>query len=453
MNKRSNEILNEKMSKLLIKFSIPAIMGMMAIGLYQFVDAIFVGKWINLYALGAISIVMPITLINSSSALLVGIGSVSFLSRAIGEKDHKKIEDIFSNAIFWISVISITLTAILYFFAGNLVTFFGATDPQIYNYATEYLKIIALGSFFVNFAFMSTMLIRGEGHIGSAMFIVGSGSILNIIFDIIAIKYLNMGISGAAWATFTSQVIMFILAIRYYLTAETVLKFKSFSPKPYLTKSICAVGFSAMLMQMLQLVQQLFIYRSVAEYGTPEDTALSGALLRIIIFAFIPLWGIAQSFQPIAGINYGAKKYHRVKKGMLIFTSTASLFAIAAWILFQFYFNEIMSLFLNDPSILAGKSEDLKYMVGMFFLYGFSITAVTFFQSLGRAAIATISVIARQVAFFVPFILFLPLKYGLKGVYMAMPLADIIAISMMGFFLISTINQLNHKQKQLKKTQ
>lgn len=275
MNEMRQELLEKSPWDLMIKLSLPAIIGMLVIGLYSFVDAIFVGQLVGANALGAISVAYPFTLFNSGIATLVGIGSASILSRAIGKKDNETIDKIMGNLLVMVLILSVIVTLIGTIFADKLLLISGA-EGEMFELAVRYLKIIFLGSFFVNFAQSANMIMRGEGLMKRAMGIMAAGAILNIILDPIFIKVFGLGIEGAAIATIVSQIIQAIITMYYFIKISETVRFHGIRISKELIPEILSIGVSAMLMQIMSFVQQTVLYNVTSQYGGNEQVILMG---------------------------------------------------------------------------------------------------------------------------------------------------------------------------------
>ena len=309
------KLLTKNPFSLMLELSIPAILGMVVVGLYNMMDSIFIGQMVGAAQMGAVSVSYPFTLINAGSAAMLGVGSASVLSRAIGKKDEGTIKKIMGNLVAMVILLSVIYTIIGMVFTRQLLSLAGASD-NILNYAEKYLRIVFAGSLFVNFFQSANMVIRGEGQLKKAMSIIASGAILNIILDPIFITILKpygMGIEAAAFATILSQFVQAVITLWYFRKKSPNVKIGRIRIDGELLPQVLSVGVSALLMQILTLVQQTVIYRVAANYGGETSQILLGAALRFWNFSFVPLWGISQGFQPAAGTNYGAKDYDRVK--------------------------------------------------------------------------------------------------------------------------------------------
>lgn len=433
------KLLTQNPVSLMFELSIPAILGMVVVGLYNFMDSVFVGQMVGSVQMGAISVSYPFTLINGGTAAMLGVGSASVLSRAIGKKDEATIGKIMGNLVAMVILLSAIITIVGMVFTRPILTLAGASG-DILNYAEKYLRIVYAGSLFVNFFQSANMVIRGEGQLKKAMLIIGSGAVLNIILDPIFITLLNpvgRGMEGAAYATVLSQIIQALITVWYFKKKSQHVKIGRIRIEKSLLPQILAVGVSALLMQVLTLVQQTVIYRVASNYGGETSQILLGAALRVWNFAFVPLWGISQGFQPAAGTNYGAKDYNRVKKLTGVFVASATILSLLFYIPVELFPANVLSLFITTPGVAASGATNFRIMFSTYILQGSFLIAVTLFQSLGKANKATWLVLFRQIILFIPLAVILPMigGMGIRGVWLAIALTDailvVITISMM----------------------
>ena len=433
------KLLTQNPVSLMFELSIPAILGMVVVGLYNFMDSVFVGQMVGSVQMGAISVSYPFTLINGGTAAMLGVGSASVLSRAIGKKDEATIGKIMGNLVAMVILLSAIITVVGMVFTRPILTLAGASG-DILNYAEKYLRIVYAGSLFVNFFQSANMVIRGEGQLKKAMLIIGSGAVLNIILDPIFITLLNpvgRGMEGAAYATVLSQIIQALITVWYFKKKSQHVKIGCIRIEKSLLPQILAVGVSALLMQVLTLVQQTVIYRVASNYGGETSQILLGAALRVWNFAFVPLWGISQGFQPAAGTNYGAKDYNRVKKLTGVFMASATILSLLFYIPVELFPANVLSLFITTPGVAASGATNFRIMFSTYILQGSFLIAVTLFQSLGKANKATWLVLFRQIILFIPLAVILPMigGMGIRGVWLAIALTDailvVITISMM----------------------
>lgn len=443
MNKNREELINGNMFTLLLKLSIPGIIGMLVIGLYNLCDAIFVGKLVGETALAAVSISSPFTFINNCIAVLVGVGSSSILSRAIGSKDDKIINEILGNLILSVLVLSLAVTTLGCLFSENLLRFSGATG-EILKSGINYLRIVYIGSFFVNFSQSANMLIRGEGKMKEAMSIMALGAILNIILDPIFIKTLNFGVEGAAIATIIAQTIQALVTFIYFKRNKSILSVNKLKFAFDLMPEILSVGGSAAMMQLMYLVQQTALYKLTSIYVGDEQLVLMGVALRILMFTFIPIWGIGQGLQPIVGMNFGAKKYDRVKDAVKIFSIASTIFIGILWGFYILNPKVVLSWFINDKTIIENGYKFFRLMFLTFPVSGLIVMSMTFFQSIGKGGKSALITILKQVILFMPIAIILTKIIGIKGTWLSSSVTDAIVFVLSLVLLAMEFKKLNN---------
>ena len=435
-------LLTESPKNLLFKLAIPGIIGMVVIGLYPFMDGIFAGWLIGDYAMSAISISMPLTIINGGISALIGVGSSSILSRAIGKNDREVIEKIFGNFCWWVIFFSVIITILGFIFAPVFLNLMGVKD-NIKELGSRYLRIIFLGSIFVNFAQAGNMTMRGEGALKQSMIIMGIGAILNIILDPLFMKLMGeYAIEGAAIATVLSQIVQAILTFFYFSRKSAFIGVHKIQKHKAIYTEMFRIGSSAMMMQILFAVQQTFLFTQAFAYGGNNWGILMSATMRLYMFSFIPLWGMSQGLQPIIGANFGAKQYNRVKDTIKIFIYGATILAAVSWIPSMFFSRHLLSLFSVKKDIISIGTINFKMFYSVFILYGIMIVTLTFFQSIGDSKKAGIIVCLRQLILFVPAMLLLPQLFGELAVWWAMPIVDFTTIVLGSILMFKEIRKM-----------
>jgi len=446
MTDAREELLKESPIKLMLKLCTPAIIGMVVIGLYSFMDGVFAGQLIGENAMGAISVAYPFTLFNNGIATLIGIGSASLLSRAIGKKNQEVIDKIMGNLIASVLLFSTIVMIVGMVFTRPLLQISGA-QGEILELGVRYLRIVYIGSIFVNFAQSANMIMRGEGLMKKAMTIMGLGAILNIILDPILIKaFGTRGIEGAAVATVISQFVQAVITLNYFLKRSKVVKINKIKMEKSLQSEIFSVGVSAMLMQVLAIIQQTLLYRMAFKYGGDGQAILMGASLKLQAFSFIPLWGMSQGLQPVVGTNYGAENYERVKKITNMFILGATLLSLVFWIPIELLPKQALGLFIPNEDLVVSGVRNFRISYGLFPLAGAMIMMITFFQSIGNGKNAGKLVFLRQIILFVPAILLMPKVIGISGVWFTMPVVDGIVTILAFAFLLKEYRKLTSKK-------
>ncbi len=417
--------------KTMLTLSVPAVLGMVVIGLYNFMDAVFVGQMVGPVAMTAVKVSYPFTLINSGIATLIGQGSASVLSRAIGERDKDTIDRIMGNLISFVTVLSTLVIIFGLIFTCQLLTLAGA-EGEVLEQAIPYLRIVFCGSLFVNLGQSTNMIMRGEGKLKKAMIIMATSAILNIILDPILIKVFGAekGVLGAAVATIVSQFVLMCMSFFYFIKKSDNVRIHKIRFEGKLVKPVLGVGLSAMLMQVMSMVQQTILYNTAAKWGGSEWQTILGAALSLQAFAFIPLWGISQGFQPAIGTNYGAKRFARVGAFTRTFMISATVVALLFYVPIMCFPVKMLSMFITDAAIVQTGAPMLRVIFGAYICYGVLILSITFFQAIGKAGGASVLALARQLVLFLPLVVILPHLAGLgvKGVFYAQLVTDLVVL-------------------------
>ncbi len=428
MDERREIMANEPINKLLLRFSFPAIIGMIVNALYNLVDAIFIGQGVGPLALGGLTIAMPIMMIMMAIAFMVGTGAASAISRRMGEKNIISAEKILGEAISLNLIINTVVTIIVFIFMDKLLALFGATKATL-PFARDYMQIIAYGIVLNSFGMSTNNYVRAEGNAKVAMKTMIIGSVINVILDPIFIFGLKMGVKGAALATVISQICTSIWLLLYYIKGKSILKIKlsNFHLTKENTKEIIVIGMAAFFRQIAGSVLLIIVNRSLIKYGSDYHVVALGIINRFMMFMFMPIFGIAQGFQPIAGFNYGAKKFHRVKESFgyaILYASIQSMIGFLVMLLFP---QLVMNIFTKDVATIEIGIKVIKIMIlGLPFI-GFQIIGSTLFQAVGKGMAALILTMSRQILILIPLVLLLPLFWGINGIFYAYPISDILS--------------------------
>ncbi len=417
--------------KTMLTLSVPAVLGMVVIGLYNFMDAVFVGQMVGPIAMTAVKVSYPFTLINSGIATLIGVGSSSVLSRAIGERDQETVDKIMGNLISFVSLLSVIVIVVGLIFTRQLLSLAGA-EGEVLEQAVRYLRVVFCGSLFVNLGQSTNMIMRGEGKLKKAMAIMATSAILNIILDPILIKVCGEGngVLGAAFATIISQLVLMIMSFFYFIKKSDTVRIHKIKFEKSLIKPVLSVGVSAMLMQVMSMLQQTVLYNTASKWGGSEWQTILGAALSLQAFSFIPLWGISQGFQPAIGTNYGAKLFDRVGKFTRCFMISATVVALVFYIPIMCSPAKMLSMFITDAAIVTEGAPMLRVLFGAYICYGVLILSITFFQAIGKAGGASVLALARQLVLFLPLVVLLPKLGGLgvQGVFYAQLITDLVVL-------------------------
>lgn len=448
MNKNSKALGEENISKLLKRLSVPAMMGMMVNALYNFVDTVFLGQFVGVDAIGALAISFPIQMIIMGLGTMIGIGAASAASRALGAKEVEKADNIVGNAFLSIVIIGILLITFGREFLSPILTLFGATETLL-PLAYDYMNIILMGSIFLTISMVSNNIIRAEGNAKTAMISMMIGTGFNIIMDPIFIELLGFGIKGAAIATVLGQILAFIYVTNYFYRGKSNFKIMPHHLKPNLAylKEIFTVGFPTFMRQIAGSILAIVVNNSLGFYGGDLAISVYGVINRVMMFILMPMFGIVQGFQPIASFNYGAKNFNRVIEVLKVSIKALIIYSTIGILLIQLFPGLIIRMFNSDAELISLGKIAIRVVTIMLPFVGIQIIAASLFQAIGKAGPALIVSMSRQTLFLIPLVLILPKlsNLGLMGIYMAFPIADVLAILLSLFLLKREIDSLKSK--------
>lgn len=425
---------HEKVGKLLFMLAVPAILSQIVNLLYNVVDRMYIGhiQDVGAIALTGVGVCLPIIMIVSAFACLVGMGGAPRASIYMGKQDNPTAEKIMGNCFIALIMISLTLTVCLLAFQTPLLQLFQASSKTIV-YAKQYMSIYALGTIFVQMTLGMNAFISCQGFSKTSMMTVLIGAILNIILDPIFIFGFNMGVKGAALATIISQAISAIWVIHFLSGKQTVLKLKkeNFKIVPSLLFPSLALGIAPFVMQSTESLISLCFNMQLSKFGGDVAIGSMTILTSVMQFAMMPLQGLTQGGQPIISYNFGAKNADRVKKGFLLQTLCCFTYASIIWLLVELFPQVFISIFTNDPDLMAMASWAIRIYMACVLLMGLQISCQQTFIAFGNVKISVFLAIFRKIIVLIPLIFILPniLSDHIFAVFLAEPIADFIAVS------------------------
>lgn len=435
--------------KLLLQYSIPAIIGMVVNALYNIVDRMFIGNIpdIGSLAITGVGITMPIMTIVLAFGMLIGIGTTANISLNLGKGNRTTAENLLGNAFTLSIIVGLAIAITGTIFANPILNLFGASENTLF-YAKEYIGIILLGCTFniLSFALNSTVRADGNPKMSSITMVIGCGA--NIILDYLFIFVLNLGVKGAALATIISQAITFFIILYYYTAGNSNLKLKieNFKLKKHLVTMTFAIGIAPFATQIATSLVQVIANNALKTYGSDLAIGAMTVISSLNIIFMMPIFGINQGCQPIIGFNYGAKKYERAKEAFKYATIAACVICIIGFVSIQCFPTQIISLFNNDPELTTLAIKGIRIYLLMMPVVGINIVATSYYQSIGKAKISMFVSLLRQVILLIPFTIILPKFIGLDGVWAAGACADSLSV-------IITLILLKKEFKQLDKMQ
>lgn len=443
--KNKNRLKEEKVSKLLLEYSIPAVMGTLVYILYNIVDRIFISFGVGRLAIAGLSITLPMFAFILAVGLFIGVGGGALISISLGAGREEEAEQVLGNAVALFLGMGVTMAVLGIIFLDDILRIFGAT-PDNLPYAYDYMRVILYALPFQLCFIGLNHIIRGEGSPKIAMkaSIIGCG--LNIILDPIFIFVMNMGITGAALATVISNVIVAVMQLQHFVTGRDrriSLKMENLALKKNIIKKMANIGIAPFIMQMSNSVVVIFINKNLNIYGGDIAIAAYGIINSINVLFFMPIVGMYQGSQPILGFNYGAKEFGRVRETFKLTLKVATGISALAFVLAMFAPHILIKPFINNDMELFNLTvASLRIVFSMVFCLGFHAIGSSYFQAVGRAKITTVLNIVRQLVLMIPMIYILPKHFGLNGVWMATPVTDFTLAAITLFFVRKEFNRL-----------
>ena len=433
----------QSIGRLLVRLSVPATVAMLVMALYNVVDTIFVGRGVGTDAIGGLTIVFPFQIIVMAFAGMIGIGTASVVSRNLGSGNRERAYKAAGNA-FTVSIgFGLVVTILGYALLEPILHLFGAI-PVLLEYAREYLSVILAGSAFITFAMATNNIVRAEGRATVAMLTMVLGAVANIILDPIFIFGLNMGIRGAALATVIAQFLSFCFLLFFYLSGRSSLKIRLIHLKPVgrVLREIFALGVPAFIRQGGMSLVLILVNNLLGRYGGDIYISVFGVVFRILHFVLMPLAGLVQGFQPITGFNYGAGKIERVRYGVRLSLLISSVLAVVGFLVLSLLPGPIFRIFSTDSKLIQAGIPVLRVVVLIVPLIGIQMIGAAYFQAVGKARPAFFLGLSRQFIFLLPMMVFLPLAFGLWGVFVAFPAADFLSSLVTGMWLWKDVRAL-----------
>lgn len=445
-NSEENILGYEKIGKLLVKFSIPAIIGMLVNMLYNVIDRIYIGGIPDVggLAITGVGITMPITTIITGIGMLVGAGTSASISLAFGAKNEERAQKVLSTGFISIVVASLSVAILGSIFAPQIIHLFGGSENTI-PFALQYLKPLLFGTIFNLIAFGMNNSISSDGNPKTGMFTMIIGATINIILDPIFIFVLDLGIKGAAYATVLSQMVASCWVVFYFWKgkkAKLRLNLHTLRFDRKICKDILAIGMAPFLMQLAGSLVQVVSNKTLLAYGGDMAIGAMAVIVSVCSVFIMPIFGLNHGAQPIIGFNYGANKMDRVKKTYLFSLVSCTIILAVSYTVIAIFPEACIGLFNNDPELTEIALNGIRLYLCMLPLIGIQMTASNYFQATGRPKNAMLIGLTRQVIFFIPVLLILPKFFGLKGVWIAGATADALAVTLSTFIMLQEFKKM-----------
>lgn len=426
-----------------MQYAIPAIIAMTASSLYNMVDSIFIGHGVGALAISGLALTFPLMNLAAAFGSLVGVGASTLISVKLGQKDYDTAQRVLGNVLVLNVIIGLLFTVVTLIFLDPILYFFGGSDATV-GYARDYMVVILLGNIITHIYLGLNAVLRSAGHPQKAMYATIATVLVNTLLDPLFIYVFDWGIQGAAIATITAQVLALIWQFKLFSNKNELLHFHKgiYRLKKKIVYDSLAIGMSPFLMNLAACFIVILINQGLQKYGGDLAIGAFGIVNRLVFIVVMIVMGLNQGMQPIAGYNYGAQQYLRVRK-VLIVTIVAATFVTTFGFLVGMLMPELaVSIFTTDEELIRLAAKGLRITVVFFPIIGFQMVTSNFFQSIGMASKAIFLSISRQVLILIPCLLILPRYYGQFGVWVSMPVSDISASLIAGSMLVWQMKKL-----------
>jgi putative MATE family efflux protein len=450
-NKQATLDLGTKpVGKLLMQYAIPAIIAMTASSLYNMVDSIFIGQGVGAMAISGLAITFPFMNLSGAFGAAVGVGSSTFISVKLGQKDYQTAENILGNTITLNVLIGITFSVICLLFLDPILRFFGASDQTI-PYARDYMVIILAGNVVTHLYFGLNAVLRAASKPKQAMYATIFTVILNAILDPIFIWPLGLGIQGAAYATVLSQLIALIWQFKIFSNKKELLHLKRgiYRLKKDLVSNIIGIGISPFSMNVCACIVVIFINTGLVKYGGDLAVGAYGIANKVAFIFVMVTMGVNQGMQPIAGYNYGSLQLDRLMRVLKYAVIAATAIMTTGFLIAMFLPYPCARLFTSDKTLIGLSIRGIRIVMMMFPIVGYQMVITNFFQSIGKAKISIFLSLSRQLLFLLPMLIILPPIFGVDGVWASMPISDAISSVVTGGVMIAYMKKFNRQHKEL----
>ena len=437
----SNSFGSESIGKLLIKQAVPASIGILVMSLNILVDTIFVGHWIGSQAIAAINVVLPVSFFIAALGMAIGIGGSSIVSRALGANEKSKALKTFGNQVTMTIALTLTLVFFGLYYIDNIIPLFGGKGT-IFEPAKIYYQIVLYGVPFLALSMMGNTIIRAEGKPKYAMYAMMIPSVTNLGLDILFINVMDLGMIGAAWATTGSYILCFIFIFWFFVSKNSEMKISliHFKLQRSIVSEISNLGSVTLSRQAIVSITYLLMNNILFDFGGVTSVTSYAIVSRMLMFALFPIFGITQGFIPIAGYNYGAQNYDRVKQAIRIAIIYAMVMASLVFVLLISFPELITRMFTTDSLVIEKTPTAMRWVFAATPIIAVQLIGSAYFQAVGKAIPALLLTLSRQGFFFIPLIFILPLWYGELGVWIAFPVSDVLSTLLTAYILYREVS-------------
>ena len=432
----SEELGTEPIGRLLVKQAVPASIGILVMSLNILVDTIFVGNWIGSVAIAAINVVLPVSFFIAALGMAIGIGGASIISRALGAGNKERALKTFGNQIVLTLILTFTLVFLGVSWADEIIPKFGGKGA-IFEPARIYYLVVLYGVPFLALCMMGNNVIRAEGKPRFGMIAMIIPSVGNLVLDYLLINVFDLGMYGAAWATTGSYLCCLAYILWFFFSKHSELKISwgHLGLNLNVVSEIASLGGVTLARQAVVSVTYLFVNNILFDLGGESSITVYAIIGRMLMFALFPVLGITQGFLPIAGYNYGAHKYDRVRESINTAIKYAALLGLAVFALIMAFPEQITRVFTDDAEVLRETPHAMRWVFAATPVVVIQLIGSAYFQAVGKARPALFLTLTRQGFFFIPLVLILPRFLGELGVWVSFSIADLLSTLVTGFYL------------------
>lgn len=443
---RAEQLGLKPIPQLLIQQAVPASIGILVMSLNILIDTVFVGQWIGPNAIAAINVVLPVSFFIGALGMAIGIGGSSIISRALGDQNIEKALKTFGNQSTLTLLFTVGFVIIGLSFIETLIPLFGGKGA-LYAPAKIYYTIVLYGVPLLGFCMMGNNVVRAEGKPRYAMYAMMLPSVSNLTLDVVFIYIFDWGMAGAAWATTISYGVCALYLLYFFNSSKSELHLQRthFSLQKSIVQQIGALGSVTLARQAVVSIVVLLVNNILFRYGGETTVVVYAIISRSLMFALFPVLGITQGFLPIAGYNYGAKNFDRVREVINTALLYATVLASIIFSLIMVFTEAFVTIFTNDPNVLAQTPEAMRWVFAATPIIGIQLIGAAYFQAIGKALPALLLTLTRQGFFLIPLIFILPPYFDVFGVWLAFPIGEAIATVITAFFLFRELKKYKNK--------
>jgi putative MATE family efflux protein len=434
----------ERIGKLLKGYAIPAIIAMTASSLYNIADSIFIGHGVGALAIAGLALTFPLMNLAAAFGSLVGVGASTLISVKLGQQEYEGANRALGNVLVLNIIFGVAFTFVFLWFLNPLLYFFGAGGNTL-PYARDYMEIILAGNVVTHIYLGLNAVLRSSGHPRMAMYATLASVVVNCVLNPIFIFGLDWGIKGSAWATVISQLISLAWQIVHFSNPRQLLHFRKgiYALKAEFVKSMLAIGLSPFLMNLCACLIVLLINLGLKEHGGDMAIGAYGIVNRIVFLFIMIIMGLNQGMQPIAGYNFGARRFGRVTKVTKLTICWAVGVATFGFLVCQLFPSYILRMFTTDPDLIREAVYGMHLVFAVFPVVGFQMVASNFFLSIGMSKQAIFLSLTRQLLFLIPCLVVLPRFLGITGVWVSLPAADLTASVLTACMLVAQFRKFS----------